>query len=151
MAGDLCNYNGVVGCNLPPSTLLSWNAYNAAVYATGKGVAQTLTPGSARFLVNGAYADTVYNSPWGNVGRSTLRDARINRANFEILKDLKVSERLNIQYFTAFQNVFNHPNFSSVDPFLEDAGYTLQTTGFGIPSLYPAADRIIQFGLKIQF
>jgi hypothetical protein len=143
-AGDLCNYDGVAGCSLNPSTLMSWNAYNQ-----GNG-AQPLS-GSARFLVNGAYADSVYGTPWGNVGRNTVRDARTNRANFDILKNIKINERWNVEFHTAFLNVFNHPNFSSVDPYLDDAGYLSETTGFGVPSLWSGGNRTIKFGLKILF
>jgi len=143
-AGDLCNYDGVAGCSLSPNTLLSWNAYDI-----GNG-AQPLS-GSARFVVNGAYADTLYGTPWGNVGRNTLRDARTNTANFNLAKNIKVTERVNIQFHTAFLNVFNHPNFSSVDSYLDDAGYLDEGTGFGIPSLTSGGSRTIKFGLKILF
>jgi len=143
-AGDLCSYDGVLGCNLSPTTLMSWNAYNT------QDVAQALS-GSARYVVNGAYADTLYGTPWGSAGRNTLRDARTNTANFNLLKHIKVTERVDIQFNTEFLNVFNHPNFSSVDPYLDDAGYTSETTGFGIPSLWSGGNRVIKFGLKILF
>jgi hypothetical protein len=151
-AGDLCSYDGVVGCNLSPSTVLSWNTYNVM------GTAQTISASSARFMVNGAYADTVYGTPWGNVGRNTLRDARTNIANFNIAKNVKVTERVKVEFHTAFLNVLNHPNFSGVDAYLDDAGYTSEGTGFGIPSLTSgglfggtAPGRMIKFGLKILF
>ena len=73
-----------------------------------QGIAQTIDAGSARFLVNGAYADTVRNTPWGNVGRNTLRDAITNLGNFQIAKDTKVSERVKVRFDAAFLNVFNH-------------------------------------------
>jgi hypothetical protein len=144
-AGDLCNYDGVAGCSMNPSAILSWNAYDL-----GQG-AQTITPSSARFLVNGAYANSVYGTPWGNVARNTVRDAGTNLANFDILKDIKVTERVKIQFHTAFLNVFNHPNFSSVDSYLDDAGYLDEGTGFGVPSLTSGGNRTIKFGLKILF
>jgi len=56
-AADLCSFDGVKGCNLSPNQLVSWDAYNA------QGAAQTISASSARFLVNGAYADSVYNTP----------------------------------------------------------------------------------------
>jgi len=143
-AGDLCSYNGLA-CTATPNTLLNWNAANTT------GAVQTISASAARFLVNGAYADTVYGSPWGNVGRNTLRDARTNTANFNLLKNIKVTERVNVQFHTAFLNVFNHPNFSSVDSYLDDAGYLDEGTGFGVPSLTSGGNRVIKFGLKILF
>jgi hypothetical protein len=144
-AGDLCSYDGVVGCNLNPSTIMSWNVYNV----TGTG--QTMSASSAHFVVNAPYADSVYGTPWGNVGRNTLRDARTNTANFNIAKNVKVTERVKVEFHTAFLNVFNHPNFGSVDSYLDDAGYTSEFTGFGIPSLQNGGNRTIKFGLKILF
>ena len=55
-------------------------------------------------------------------------------------------------------NVFNHPNFTSVDPFLDDAGLHSEGTGFGIPALTSgglqngtvgAPGRKISFGVKL--
>jgi hypothetical protein len=144
-AADLCNYDGAAGCTLAPNQLLSWNAYDAS------GAVQTLSPGSARFLVNAPYADTVNKEPWGNVARNTLRDARTNSANFQLTKETNVTERVKVRFETSFLNVFNHPNFGSVDPYLDDAGYTQEGTGFGIPSLTSGGNRTIKFGLKILF
>jgi hypothetical protein len=153
-AADLCNYDGAAGCNMAPNTLLSWNAYNQ-----GKGA--YVIGNTAHFLVNGAYANSVYNSPWGNVGRNTMRDAGINRANFQIAKVTNVTERVAVRFDASFLNVFNHPNFNSVDPYLDDAGLTSETTGFGIPSLWSGGlfpsngstgpGREIKFGLKVLF
>jgi hypothetical protein len=144
-AADLCNYDGEAGCNLSPSQLVSWNAYNA------QGAVQTVLPSSARFLANGGYANTVYNTPWGNVGRNTLRDAGTNRANFQITKDTRVTERVKVRFDASFLNVFNHPNFGSVDTWLDDAGYNTEGNGFGLPSLTSGGNRTIKFGLKILF
>ena len=144
-AGDLCNYDGTAGCTLPTSTMLSWNAYNQ-----GNG-AYVTSPNAVRVIVNGTYADSVYGQPWGNVGRNTFRDAATNRANFQVSKDTNITERVRVRFDTSFLNVFNHPNYSSVDPYLDDAGYTSETTGFGIPSLWDGGGRTIKFGLKIFF
>ena len=48
-------------------------------------------------------------------------------------------------------NAFNHPNFASVDPFVEDAGLALQGTGFGDPTLSNTPQRRIIFGGKLTF
>jgi hypothetical protein len=145
--GDLCALSGVASvCNGAPNQLYSWNAFNAQ-----QGAVQTVSANQARFLVNGAYADSVYGEPWGNAARNSLRDAIINQSNFQISKETNVTERVRIQYWTAFQNVFNHPNFSSVDPLIEDAGDTSEGVGFATPSLYSGGNRVIKFGLKLFF
>lgn len=155
-AADLCALDGTAGCSLSPNQLVSFNAYNAS------GTVQTISASSARFLVNGVYADTVHNSPWGNVGRNTLRDAGTNIGNVQFFKETMATERVKVRFDVSFLNVFNHPNFNSVDPYLDDAGYAEETTGFGIPSLWSGGlfpgpggstgpGREIKFGLKVLF
>src|SRR5208283_5412822 len=96
-AADLCTIDGTAGCNLSPNTVLSYNAYNQ-----GQGA---YVIAAAHFLVNGAYADSVFNTPWGTAGRNTLRDAATNHANFQIAKDTQVTERVKIRFDTVFLNV----------------------------------------------
>jgi len=48
-------------------------------------------------------------------------------------------------------NVFNHFNFTSVDPFVEDAGSRSSFNGFGDPSLTNGAGRKVTFGAKLTF
>jgi len=144
--GDLCALSGNASvCSGSPSQLYSWNAFNA------QGAVQTVSAKQARFLVNGAYADSVYGEPWGNAPRNSLRDAIINQGNFQISKDTNLTERVKLRFDAAFQNVFNHPNFSTVDPLLEDAGLTSEGVGFATPSLTSGGNRLIKFGLKLFF
>jgi len=56
-------------------------------------------------------------------------------------------------------NAFNHPNFSTIDPFLDDAGLVDEGTGFGVPSLTSGGlvnavgnpGRSIRFGLTLRW
>ena len=143
-AADLCGYDGTQGCNMPANTILSWNGYN-------QGMGAQVIGNSAHLLVNAPYANSIYNSPWGNLGRNTLRDSDSNLANFGIAKDTNVTERIKVHFAASFLNVFNHPNYGSVDPYLDDAGYLSEGTGFGIPSLWDGGHRTIKFGLKVLF
>jgi hypothetical protein len=148
-AGDACNVYSV-GCSSPASQLLSFNAVNAS------GSAVNVTPSQVRFVANGQEADSLYGTPFGNVGRNTVRDAITNTANFALLKDTNVTERVKVQFRMDMVNVFNHPNYFSVDPFIEDAGLTQLETGFATPSLYPGTtssfgQRQITFELKVFF
>jgi len=148
-AGDACAYAGL-GCSMAANTLLNFNQINTT------GTVATASPSSVRVIVNGATADGIYGTPFGSMGRNTLRDAGTNIANFAIYKYIRVTEGVRVRFDTTFINVFNHPNFSSVDPFLDDAGDLAETTGFGIPSLWPGTtlsngQRQIQFGLRVEF
>jgi hypothetical protein len=150
-AADACNAFGV-GCTQTATTLLSLNAINAS------GAETVVTTKDVRFIANTPTANTVFNSPFGNVGRNTLRDAWSNIANLQFFKTVKVKESLKVQFHMSMLNAFNHPNFSSVDPFLDDAGLSSEGSGFGIPALTSgglqngivgAPGRKISFGLKL--
>src|SRR5258708_9960159 len=87
-------------------------------------------------MLNGGTAETIFGTPFGNVPRNLSQDAISNIANVSIGKRIKLSERSSFEFRTSFVNVFNHPNFASIDPFLEDAGAARAPgTGFGDPTL----------------
>jgi len=143
-AADACNFNGT-GCALPPSQLLSWQD------VLQKGMETTVTANSVRLIVNAPQANTVFGTPYGSLGRNKLRDYHSNIADAAIFKETtlsKNSERTRAQFFVSFANVFNHPNFSSIDPFLDDLGDNGEGDGFGIPSLQDGGHRSVRIGLK---
>ncbi len=143
-AGDACNYFGS-GCSLAPDTLLSFNGLNTT------GAVNTVTKSQVRFIANGAEAQTVFGTPYGNAARNSLRDAKTNSANLTIFKNFKFWERATLEWHMSMINAFNHPNFSSVDPFIEDTGDNRLEDGFADPSLFPGGNRSILFGLKVIF
>ncbi|HTV55394.1 MAG TPA: TonB-dependent receptor [Terriglobia bacterium] len=152
-AGDACTIFSA-GCGLPANTLLDFNTLNAS----GGATVNTTSERNVRFIVNGAEADSVFKSPFGAAGRNILRDWYTNSANFSIFKTFRISESKQIQFSATALNVFNVPNFSSVDPFIDDAGLASEDTGFAIPQLFSGAtinasqgQRIIKFGLKLFF
>src|SRR3989454_8111232 len=153
-AADACNNFGV-GCALSATTLLSLNAINL-------GAANQETPitnNDVRFIVNGIEANQVFGTPFGNVARNFSRDARTNIANVTFFKTVKAWERAKVTFHMSMLNAFNHPNFSSVDPFIDDAGLAQEGTGFANPRLTSGGiqtatgtpGRSIRFGLRIGF
>jgi len=149
-AADACNGFGI-GCDQAATTLLSLNAINAT------GSETVVTNKDVRFIANTPTANTVFGTPFGNVARNYARDAWSNIGNFQFFKTIKVKENFKVQWHMSMLNVFNHPNFSSVDPFLDDAGLHSEGTGFGIPALTSGGlqhavgvpGRNISFGLKL--
>jgi hypothetical protein len=146
-AGDLCNYDGSVGCDYPADSLVSFNTYNSSSYSSTTAVQSS----QVRYIVNGAEADRHFGTPWGSAGRNTLRNYWTNRGDFAVFKNFKFSERARLQWWVQFANVFNHPNFDSIDPFIDDAGAADEFTGFADPTLFDGGHRVIRFGLKVLF
>jgi hypothetical protein len=146
-AGDACAYGGPKdpSCAFAANALLNFNQWNTVGTAAGTATS------AVRFIVNGKEAETVYGTPFGNVPRNPVRDYEINRADFAIYKNIKVTERVKVRFDVSALNVFNHVNFTSVDPFLDDAGALSETTGFGIPSLFSGGNRQINLALRIDF
>ncbi len=144
-AADACSVFGV-GCADAPNNLISLNAIN-----TPPASDVSVSKSQVRFIANGAEADAVFGTPFGNAARNSLREYWTNTANVSIFKNIKIAERYMLQFHVTATNVFNHPNFSGIDPFIEDAGLTLNETGFANDQLYPGGNRTIYFGLKLVF
>ncbi|HXB21813.1 MAG TPA: hypothetical protein VNV88_10545, partial [Candidatus Solibacter sp.] len=142
-AGDSCNLFGV-GCSQPANQLINMNAIN------GQPVV-ALTKNDVRFIANTGIAQQTFHTPFGNVPRNSLRDAIQNVANFSVYKRIKLGERAGFELHATALNVFNHYNFSSVDPFLEDAGLTGFGNGFANPAVTDAPGRKVFIGGKLTF
>jgi hypothetical protein len=153
-ATDACSIFGDPYCDPALATsLLSLNAINAS------GVATVVTSKDVRFIANTDAAVAAFGTPFGNVGRNTLRDAWSNIGNFSLSKTVKVRENFKVVWHMTMLNVFNHPNFSSVDPFVDDAGLTDEDFGFANPSLTNGGiinavgtpGRSIRFGITLRW
>jgi len=152
-AADACAITEV-GCALPANTLVDFAAANSSA-----ATQTVVTKDQVRLIVNGGQAQTVFGTAFGNAARNSLRDAKTNLANISIFKNVKFRERATLQWRVTMLNAFNHPNFSSIDPFLDDAGSASEGTGFGIPSLFTGStladpktgQRSIRFGLRVTF
>jgi hypothetical protein len=150
-AGDACTLLGV-GCSASPNQLISLNAAN-------NGNLQNVTNNQVRFIANTGIAQTTFGTPFGNAARNSLRDAPSNTANISVFRNVKFNERASLQFRATAENVFNHANFGSVVPDIENAGLTGFGTGFATPSLTGdsipgssiAASRRLFFGLTLRY
>jgi hypothetical protein len=144
-AGDACSIFGA-GCSLTPTQLISFNAIN-----NGDTVGTPVSKGSVRYIANTAIANQLFGTPFGNAGRNILRDYHTNTMNLGLFKTTNISEKIKLQFHADFVNAFNHPNFASIDPFIEDAGIVSEYTGFANPQVQAGGARSIRFGLKLVF
>jgi hypothetical protein len=163
--GDACALFGVTGAEpicspALATTLLSENAINI----NGPNSAPVAVSNrEVRFIVNGGAAQSVFGTPFGNTPRNIVQDAISNIVNMSVGKKFKISERTSFEFRTAFLNLFNHPNYASIDPFVEDASGTPRSPffGFGDPTVtnnvpgninFPvSASRRIVFGGVVRF
>lgn len=136
-AGDACSLVAVTGlepvCNpaiakqLVSINSLNVNGINSApVFVTQKQV---------RFIMNGGVSQGIFGTPFGNTARNLVQDAPTNIGNLAVYKNFKIKERVSFEFRATVNNVLNHPNFQSVDPFLEDAGNFAAFNGFGNPKV----------------
>lgn len=89
-----------------------------------------------------AFAPSPYGT-FGNAGRNILSGPGLETINVSIVKNTRVTERLNTQFRAEFFNVPNHSNFNLPDNFLGDATFA-QLTSAQDP-------RRIQLALKFLF
>jgi hypothetical protein len=148
-AGDACNI-GFVGpadpiCALAPSQLVSLTAIGQ------NGSLVKVTNNDVRYILNAGEAQTIFGTPFGNAARNLSQDGISNIANASVYKNIKFSERTSFEFHVTFQNAFNHANFKSIDPVLDDAGQSGQLFGFGNNKLSDTIQRKITFGGKFTF
>jgi hypothetical protein len=143
------------GClGVPGSQLVSMNSLNSLTSPV-----LNVTKNDVRYIMNGGEAQLLFGTPFGNTPRNIATDDITNIASFSIFKRFKLSERASFEFRTTLQNAFNHPNFQSVDPILEDASDATTPFGFGNPKLsnttpffYQSNNtRIIYFGGTLRF
>jgi hypothetical protein len=144
--GDACDFFSVctdAGGNLVTSSsanrrqLVSLNSINT----TGNTV--NVTSNQVRYIVNGGTAESIFGTPFGNSPRNIPQTDMTNIANLSVSKRMKLSERTSFEFRASALNVLNHPNFLSVDPFLEDAGLFASGTGFGNPKVTDTVPGVI--------
>ena len=90
-----------------------------------------------------AFAVPGASSPFGNLGRNSLRALGLEQWDLGVNKSFRIHEGINMQFRSEFFNVLNHTNFGNPDPVITDAAFgQIRTT-------FPA--RQIQFALKVLF
>ncbi|MGE5322334.1 MAG: hypothetical protein ACM3SW_05710, partial [Actinomycetota bacterium] len=170
--GDLADPNGFIGLPCPAGTpdtqLVSLTALGQTCLNFTNQLSNPngppacnfvpVTTKDVRYILNATTAQSVFGTPFGTAARNLSQDAISNVANMSVFKRFKVSEHNSFEFRASAQNVFNHPNFTSVDPFVDDAGQFGSFTGFGDPkttgSAYPGfnnATRRFNVGLTFRF
>jgi hypothetical protein len=111
-----------------PHTATQW--FNTAAYAD----VPSCDPTQAASLCN-------YN--YGNAQLGSILGPGMQSWDLSLFKNIRFTERLEMQFRAEAFNVFNHTNFSSIDTVLGDSNY-----GAVVGAHDP---RVMQLGLKLNF
>jgi hypothetical protein len=95
----------------------------------------------------------------GTLGRNAVRGLGAWQIDFALHRQFDLGERLKVQFRAEAFNVFNHPNFGSIDPSVGDGRFGQATSMLsqsygeaGLNSLYQiGGPRSIQLALKLVF
>jgi hypothetical protein len=153
-AGDACGFFGS-SCSLPTNQLVT---FNQDVQSGDDGT--PIQQNSVRYIINASTAQGIFGTPFG-ARRNLSQDAITNMANLAMFKNIKLNERASLEFNATLQNVFNHPNFQSIDPNIENVGLSRSQqapfVGFADPSVTndvvgnALGNRIVRFGLTFRF
>jgi len=93
----------------------------------------------------------------GNLGRNVLRGLPSWQVDFAFRKEFRLTEKANLQFRAEAFNIFNHPNFGTIQTTLTAANFGQATNMLnrqlgGINQLYQfGGPRSFQFALKFLF
>jgi hypothetical protein len=98
----------------------------------------------------------------GNLERNSLRGFPVSQMDFSARRQFRISEKVKLQGRIDFFNLFNHPNFGSVDTNLGSTPPPQLNPGFGIvggmlngsmsdPLYSVGGPRSIQLSLRLRF
>jgi hypothetical protein len=118
--------------------------------ATQTGITQPLcsaTPNAAFGLPVGL---TPASDHFGNLGRNALLGPGFVNTDLSLVKNTKLTERMNLQFRTEAFDVLNHPNFGNPNLNAQSSSFGKITT-----TRFPTGDfgsaRQLQLSLKLQF
>jgi len=144
------------GLNLVPSQPIYLYGANCASVLQGLGDLQTGQgcPGGRAINPN---AFTAVDSGLGNALRNFARGFGTWQMDLAIRRDFPIHEGLKLQFRAEAFNVFNHPNFGSIDPnfgsptFGQAKSTLANSLGVLSPLYQMGGPRSMQFALKLVF
>jgi hypothetical protein len=89
---------------------------------------------------------------FGNLGRNAFYGPGFSNLDLALIKNTKITERVNVQFRTDAFDLFNHPNFGNpggVNGFVVFPASTITSTRF--PTADSGSSRQLQLALKLQF
>jgi hypothetical protein len=89
------------------------------------------------------------NGTYGNLGRDTFIGPGLATLDFSLLKDTKITEKLDFQFRAEFFNILNHANFNTPNLIAFTSATGAPSPTAGVITSTSTTSRQIQFGLKL--
>ncbi len=89
------------------------------------------------------------NGTYGNVGRDVLIGPGLSTFDLSLLKDTRLSEKLNLEFRGEFFNLLNHPNFNTPNLIVFTSPAGIPSSAAGVITSTSVPSRQIQFALKL--
>lgn len=83
------------------------------------------------WIVNDTTAAQILGTPFAGAGRNTQRGDTINNVNLALIKDLKLTERFNLQLRATAFNILNRDYRGNPDPVINDGNFRDAQGSFG--------------------
>jgi hypothetical protein len=96
-------------------------------------------------------AFVIPTNAYGDAGRNSLIGPNFFNVNFSIFKNIRLTERFNLQFRSEFFNLFNHTNLGLPNPNVDQTGAGLINTTVNQAQLTAQTSRLLQFALKLTF
>jgi len=120
-------------------------------------IKDTTLPGGRR--INRAAFSVPLAGQSGTLGRNVLRGLPTWQVDFALRRQFKLTETLKLQFRAESFNLFNHPNFGTIQTTLTAVNFgqgtnmlNRQLGGVGLSQLYQiGGPRSLQFALKLSF
>jgi hypothetical protein len=103
-----------------------------------------VTANDVRWIYNNNNAARMFGTPFG-VGRNVLRAPAFHQTDLSIFKNIRFSERFQLQLRLEAENAFNHPNYPGIGTTVADL------FGFLNPTETQAAPRRLAAGMRLFF
>ncbi|MFN0122151.1 MAG: carboxypeptidase regulatory-like domain-containing protein [Blastocatellia bacterium] len=149
---DACIFYALCGASggnpiLRPSSTGYYLLNDLNTSTAANRVYTTVTPNDVRFIVNGPGAAQRFGTPFGNVGRNTFVGDRNENLDLSFFKNIRITERVTLQYRLQMINALNHPFFGIPNTISLD---TAGTTFFNYQE-NDGGRRTLSMGLRLSF
>lgn len=92
-----------------------------------------------------------FRTPYGNVGRNTFLGNNFYNVNLSMLKTVRLTERMRLEFRGEATNLLNERNFGVPDAFTEDASFGNFVGSFQNPGYNFGSFRQLRFGVRFLF